>query len=80
MTVYSMADVCRSTGLKRHWITYQISIGALSEPVRLGGNRRCFTQEQVDTIRDFFEKRRVEKADKKRGAQKEVNNGSQSAT
>ena len=79
MTVYSMADVCRSTGLKRHWITYQISIGALSEPVRLGGNRRCFTQEQVDSIREFFENKRVEKAEHKRG-KKRVKNGSQSAT
>ena len=79
MTVYSMADVCRSTGLKRHWITYQISIGALSEPVRLGGNRRCFTQEQVDSIREFFEKRRVEKAEHKR-AKKEVKNEPESAT
>lgn len=77
MTMFSMADVCRSTGLKRHWITYQIEIGVLPEPQRLGGNRRCFTQEQVEHIRQFFEKRRVEKAEKKRSKKaKEVNNES----
>ena len=79
MTIYSMADLCRATGLKRHWITYQIAIGQLPEPQRLGGNRRCFTQEQVENIREFFEKRRVAKAEHKR-AKKEVKHESESAT
>lgn len=76
MAIYSMADLCRRTGLKRHWITYQIQIGQLPEPQRLGGNRRCFTEDQVENIRQFFEKRRVEKAEKKRSKREEVQNES----
>jgi DNA-binding transcriptional MerR regulator len=76
MTIYSMADVCRSTGLKRHWITYQIAIGSLPEPQRIGGNRRCFTQEQVENIREFFETRRIEKISKRRSKKEGVQNES----
>lgn len=59
MVNFSMADVCRRTGLKRHLITYQIQIGSLPEPKRLGGNRRCFSEEEIQQIRDFFEQRRL---------------------
>lgn len=75
MTLHSMADVCRSTGLKRHWITYQIQSGSIPEPQRLGGNRRCFTQEQLENIREFFEKRRIEKINKKRRNKEGVQDG-----
>ena len=64
MVNFSMADVCRQTGLKRHLITYQIQIGSLPEPQRLGGNRRCFTEGQIEQIREFFEQRRLKKARK----------------
>ena len=66
MTNFSMADICRQTGLKRHWITYQIQTGNLPEPQRLGGNRRCFTEEQLDHIRSFFEQRRLQKLARQR--------------
>ena len=61
----SMADVMRTAGVARHKITYAIERGRIPEPTRVGGNRRCFTPDQAEQIRGYFEAVKQKRAARK---------------
>ncbi len=55
--IFLLGDVAKLVGVKPYQITYQISIGALPDVVKLGA-RRVFRRHDVDFIVAFFKKRR----------------------
>jgi len=53
-SIYNLGDVARLLGVKPHHITYALSSGVVPEPRLRLGNRRGFTQDDVQCLAEHL--------------------------
>ena len=55
MNMYSLGEVVKQLGIKRHRLTYALAAHNILPDVHKIGGNRIFTEEDVETLRRYFE-------------------------